>query len=133
MEEPPFMRVTPTPPCCVWGSPPQTIQSMLSGSERSTTPGLSTTRTFSNGSGGDTVKDIVLLTCPFTVTTIFPVVAPVGADATIDVPFQLVGAATSPLNVRVLEPCVEPKFAPVIVTKVPTGPDVGFRLEIVGG
>ena len=40
--------------------------------------------------------------------------------------------AVVPLNVTVLVPCVEPKFVPVIVTDVPTAPDVGLRLVIVG-
>jgi hypothetical protein len=35
---------------------------------------------------------------------------------------QLVGVAVCPLNVTVLAPCAEPKFAPVIVTEVPAGP-----------
>ena len=35
-----------------------------------------------------------------------------------------------PLNVTVPE---DPKFVPVIVTAVPTAPDVGFRLVIEGG
>src|SRR5207245_9606380 len=45
---------------------------------------------------------------------------------------QLVGAATVPLNVTVLVPWVAPKFAPVIVTDVPTGPLGGARLVIPG-
>jgi len=32
-----------------------------------------------------------------------------------------------------LEPCVAPKFAPVMVTEVPTVPELGLRLVIVGG
>ena len=46
---------------------------------------------------------------------------------------QLVGVAVVPLNVTVLVPCVAPKFVPVIVTDVPTGPLVGDRLVTVGG
>src|SRR5260221_8194843 len=42
---------------------------------------------------------------------------------------QLVGVAAVPLNVTVLVPCVAPKFVPVIVTAVPTGPFVGDRLS----
>ena len=43
---------------------------------------------------------------------------------------QFAGAivAAVPLNVTVLVPCVAPKFAPAIVTAVPTGPDAGVRL-----
>jgi hypothetical protein len=33
----------------------------------------------------------------------------------------------------VLVPWVAPKFAPVIVTEVPTNPEVGFKLVILGG
>jgi len=32
----------------------------------------------------------------------------------------------------VLVPCVDPKLLPEIVTAVPTGPEVGDRLPIVG-
>jgi hypothetical protein len=37
-----------------------------------------------------------------------------------------------PLNVTVLEPCDDPKFEPEIVTPVPTGPELGLRLEMFG-
>jgi len=46
--------------------------------------------------------------------------------------FQLVGIEPVPLKVTVLVPCVLPKFAPVMVTGVPTDPDVGLRLKIAG-
>jgi hypothetical protein len=49
------------------------------------------------------------------------------------VALQLVGVATIPLNLTVLVPCVAPKFAPLIVTEVPTAPDVGFRLVMLAG
>jgi len=65
---------------------------------------------------------------PPTVTTTFPVVAPLGTGATMLVLLQLVGVAAVPLNVTVLVPCVAPKFVPVMVTDVPIGPDVGERL-----
>jgi hypothetical protein len=45
---------------------------------------------------------------------------------------QGVAAAVVPLNVTRLFPWLLPKFVPVIVTDVPTGPDVGFILVIVG-
>lgn len=48
------------------------------------------------------------------------------------VALQLVGAAKVPLKVTALEPCDEPKFAPVMVTAVPAGPEVGLRLVMVG-
>jgi hypothetical protein len=48
------------------------------------------------------------------------------------VALQLVGVATVPLNVTVLVPCVAPKLVPVIVTDVPTIPEFGLRLVILG-
>ena len=79
---------------------------------------------------GDTAKVIPLLATPPTVTTTFPVVAPAGTDVAMLVEVQLVVVAGVPLNVTVPE---DPKLVPVIVTAVPTGPDVGFRLVIEGG
>src|SRR4029077_5358648 len=79
-----------------------------------------------------TVKFTPVLATPPTVTTTFPVVAPAGTGATMFVAFQLVGVPAVPLNVTVLVPCVVPKFVPVIVTEMPTGPEVGFRLLMVG-
>jgi len=54
--------------------------------------------------GTITVKRAPLLTRPPTVTTTFPVVAPLGTGTTMFVLLQLVGAAAIPLNVRVLVP-----------------------------
>jgi hypothetical protein len=80
-----------------------------------------------------TVKLTPLLATPPTVTTTLPVVAPVGTVATIDVVLQLpIDVAVVPLNFTVLEPWVEPKFVPVMVTDAPTAPEVGDRLVIVG-
>src|SRR4030081_1117766 len=76
-----------------------------------------------------TVKFTPLLATPPTVTTTLPVVAPLGADATMLVALQLVVLAVVPLKVTVP---VVPKLAPVMATAVPTGPEVGFRLVIVG-
>jgi hypothetical protein len=76
-----------------------------------------------------TVKFMPLLATPPTVTTTFPVVAPVGTDVTMLVALQLVVAATVPLNFTVPD---VPKFVPVIVTRVPAAPEVGDRLVIVG-
>jgi hypothetical protein len=81
---------------------------------------------------GRTVNDAPVLETPFTVTTTVPVIAAVGTGATILVALQLLGVAVVPLNVSVLVPCVDPKFVPVIVTDVPTGPDVGDKLVILG-
>src|SRR5712664_452990 len=79
-----------------------------------------------------TVNCTPLLAIPPAVTTTLPVVAPAGTSATMLVALQLVGVATVPLNLTVLVPCVAPKFAPVIVTEVPTSPDVGFRVVMLG-
>jgi uncharacterized protein YjeT (DUF2065 family) len=80
------------------------------------------------GAGTVTVKVIPLEARPPTVTTTMPVVAAVGTGTLMLVAVQLVGAAAVPLNVTVLVPCVVPKFAPAIVTALPTTPEVGFRL-----
>src|SRR5260370_8611407 len=82
--------------------------------------------------GTRTVKLTPLLADPPTVTTTLPVVAPVGTGTTMLVVFQLVGAALVPLNVMVLVPWGEPKFAPEIVTVEPTTPDAGLMLVILG-
>ena len=79
-----------------------------------------------------TVKLFPLLAVPDTVTTTFPVVAPVGTAATMLVALQLVAVAEVPLNLTVLVPWEEPKFVPVIVTEAPTAPEVGDRLVMVG-
>lgn len=73
---------------------------------------------------GTTVKATPLLAPPFTVTITFPVVAAVGTGTTMDVNFQLVGVAIEPLNVTVLLPCDPPSPVPVIVSEVPTVPEV---------
>jgi len=79
-----------------------------------------------------TVKIRPLLTTPPTVTTTLPVVAPTGTDVAMLAALQLVTAAVVPLNFTVLVPWVAPKFAPVIVTAVPTTPEVGFKLAMAG-
>src|SRR5712664_580936 len=81
---------------------------------------------------GVTVKFTPLLATPPTVTTTLPVVAPLGTGTTMLGSLQLVGVAGVPLNVTVLLPCVEPKLAPAMVTDVPNGPVVGFRLVMLG-
>jgi hypothetical protein len=79
-----------------------------------------------------TVNVTPLLATPPTVTTTLPVVAPLGTGATMLVALQLVGVAEVLLNFTVLVACEAPKFAPVIVTEVPTGPEVGFRPVMSG-
>jgi hypothetical protein len=84
------------------------------------------------GTGTVTVKPTPLLATPPTVATTFPLVAPAGTGTEILVAPQLVGVAAIPLNFTVLVPCVAPRFVPVIVTAVPTTPEVGFKLAILG-
>ncbi len=84
------------------------------------------------GAGAVTVKFTPLLATPPTLTTTFPVVAPVGTVTTMLVALQLVAVAAVPLNLTVLVPCVAPKFAPAMVTVAPTNPDVGFKLAMLG-
>src|SRR5438552_11991356 len=76
-----------------------------------------------------TVKLTPLLAMPPTVTTTLPVAAPVGTDVTMLVALQLVVVAAVPLNATVP---AAPKFVPLMVTAVPTGPEVGFRLVMPG-
>jgi len=84
------------------------------------------------GVGTVTVKLEPLLARPPTITTTLPVTAPVGTDVTMLVPLQLVGVARTPPKVTVLVPCVAPKFAPEIVTAVPTTPDLGLKFVMLG-
>jgi hypothetical protein len=52
----------------------------------------------------------------------------------IEVAFQIeAAAAVTPLNLTVLVPWLAPKFVPVMVTEVPTGPPPGVNDVIVGG
>ena len=82
---------------------------------------------------GVTVNVTPLLERLPTFTTTGPVVAFDGTSATILVLLQLVmDVAVVPLKVRVLVPWVVPKFDPLMVTEVPTGPEVGDRLLILG-
>src|SRR6266852_385684 len=81
-----------------------------------------------------TVKGTPLLGTPLSVTTTLPVVAPFGTGMTILVAPQLVAVpAGVPLKLTVLEPCGDPKFAPEMVTEVPTGPKFVLRLVMLGG
>jgi hypothetical protein len=80
-----------------------------------------------------TSKFAPLLGDPDTVTTTFPVVAPEGTIAVSADPLQLVGIAGVPLNVTVLVLWLDPKFAPLIVTVVPTGPEGGDRVVMLAG
>jgi len=64
-------------------------------------------------------------------TMTLPVVAPGGTIAVICVVLQLVIVADTPLNVTIRPPCEILKSDPLIVTKVPTGPDVGLKEEML--
>ena len=79
-----------------------------------------------------TVKVTPLLGCPATVATTGPVVAPAGTEVRIAAALQLLGIAGVPLNVMVLVPWVAPKVAPLTVTAVPTEPEFGVRLVMLG-
>ena len=84
------------------------------------------------GVGVVTVKVSELLPALLTVTTTGPVVAPVGT-VVIKVPGpQLDTVAAVPLKVSVLFPWLDPKFAPLTVTVVPTGPEETDRPLMVG-
>src|SRR5437773_5937660 len=90
-------------------------------------------RVLMTGVGNITVKLTPLLATPLAFTITFPEVAPVGTVAEILPAVQLVTEAVVPLNLTLPLPCVDPKLAPVIVTDVPTPPDVGERLLMLGG
>jgi hypothetical protein len=73
-----------------------------------------------------------LLATPPTVTTTLPVVAALGTGATMLVADQLVGVAVVPLNFTVLLLWEAPKPDPAMVTAVPTDPEVGAKLVMLG-
>jgi hypothetical protein len=79
-----------------------------------------------------TVNGSALLAIPPAVTTRFPVVAPFGTGTEILDALQFVGIPAVPLNAAVLAPCAAPKLMPVIVTDVPTVPDVRDKLSTIG-
>src|SRR5271157_4188341 len=98
-----------------------------------TSPELGERFVMDGGAVTVTVKVTPLLAKPATLTTTLPVAAPLGTSTTMLVLLQLVGVAAVPLNVSVLVPCEEPKFVPVIVTDVPTSPELGERFVMDGG
>jgi len=81
---------------------------------------------------GRNVKLAPLLAFPAAVTTTGPVVAVLGTGTVICELLQLLGEADVPLKVTVLEPWLDPKLFPVIVTGVPPAPLVGDRLVMLG-
>jgi len=80
----------------------------------------------------NTVKKAPSLEPSTVATTIFPVVPADGTGTATEVALQLVGVAVVPLNLTVLLPWVDPKLLPVIVTEVPTVPEVGERPVMLG-
>jgi hypothetical protein len=79
---------------------------------------------------GVTLKLATLVPVPAGfVTVILPVVAPVGTVALIDVDELMVNAAETPLKFTAL---AVSKLVPVILTTVPTGPELTSELVIVG-
>jgi hypothetical protein len=95
-----------------------------------TTPEVGDTLVIPNPS--TTVKLIPLLATPDAETTTLPVVASAGTLTTMLVAPQLVGLASVPLKLTVPLPCVAPRFVPVIVTEVPTTPEVTDRVVMLG-
>lgn len=81
---------------------------------------------------GVTVKRTPLLALAPTATTTLPVLAPFGTGTTMLVGVQLVGVPKIPLKATLLPCCGVPKVVPVIVTEVPTGPEVGDKLVMLG-
>src|SRR6267154_6764795 len=77
-----------------------------------------------------TLKLTPLLGKPPTSKDTFPLVAPLGtATVMLDGP-QILGVAGVPWKLTC--PVAEPKFVPVILTDVPTMPEDGERLVIMG-
>jgi len=79
-----------------------------------------------------TVNVTPLLATPPTATTTLPVVAPAGTGTVIEDDCHRVGVPAVPLNFTVLDPWLEPKLDPAMVTEVPTEPEAGDRLLILG-
>src|SRR2546425_209617 len=78
-----------------------------------------------------TVRLFALVAVPAAVVTLIgPLFAVAGTVARIDVAEVTAKVAPTPLNVTDVAPV---KFAPLIVTTVPTGPLAGEKLAIVGG
>ena len=78
-----------------------------------------------------TVKLLALVAVPLGVVTLSaPLVAPAGTVATITVSEVTEKLAPTVFNVTAVAPV---KFAPLIVTLLPTSPLAGVKLEIVGG
>lgn len=73
-----------------------------------------------------------LLRNPPTGTTMLPILAPPGTGTAMVVSFHVVGVAVVLLSVTVLDPCIVPKFVPVIVTGVFSAPELTDVFVIAG-
>ena len=87
--------------------------------------------------GGTMARFIPLLYTPLTFTTTFPLVEPTGTFIEMELLLQQEGVglhrpAETPLNVTTLNPWVEPKLVPVMVTVPPTAACDKLRLEMMG-
>jgi len=78
------------------------------------------------------VKEELVAVRPLTVTTKVPVVAADGTATTMPVPLHCVTVAVVPLSFTVLPPWLAPKPFPVMRILVPTAPEFGDRLAILG-
>jgi hypothetical protein len=111
---------------------PKLLPAMVTVAPTDPVPGDTDVMLGAAGGAVVTVNATPLLATPPTVTTTFPLVAPLGTGTTMLVADQFVGAAFVVLNVTVLVPCVAPKLAPLIVTAVPIAPLVGASDAIDG-
>jgi hypothetical protein len=82
---------------------------------------------------GTTLNGTALLATPPTETTTGPLDAADGTVTEMLEPLHVSGVAGMPLNETVLAPWTDPKFAPVIVTGVPTGAADGETCAMTGG
>ena len=82
---------------------------------------------------GGTIKFVALVAVfPATSTVIFPDVAPDGTVVVMPVAVLAVTVVSVPLNLTVLAEGVVLKLVPVMITVVPTNPEVGVKPVIVG-
>src|SRR3989338_536967 len=81
----------------------------------------------------ETVKLVAeVAVCPPTNTVMLPLVAEAGTVTTSCVVVALLTLAATPLNLTVLLPSAALKLVPVMVTDVPTAPELGVKLATVG-
>jgi hypothetical protein len=118
------LKVTPPQP---W-SGPKFVPVMATDDPTAAHPGVSAETL----GGGTTVKLSALLAVPpELVTTTFPLVAPAGTGARIDVGVQLITyGALTPLNFT--DPMLPPRLEPLMVTRAPAAPKLGDRSVMAG-